>query len=337
MKQLHIAIVGYGYWGPNLVRNFSQIRQAHVSTVCDLRSQLLKEIKRLYPDIRTTNAVKEIFSDPSIDAVVLATPISTHFPLAYQSLTHGKHTWIEKPLTIRRADAIRLVSLAKRRKVCLMVDHTFVYTPAVQKIREAIEKKELGDIVYIDSVRTNLGLIQNDSNVIYDLAAHDFAIFDYLFGVLPTHVSATGTNHLRLNQESVAHVVARYPNNIYVHCHVSWLSPVKIRTMQIIGSKKMLSYDDMEPSEKVKIYDKGISITTDPHDLYQRRIGYRMGSMVAPHIPMREGLFGAAQEFVSAIISKKTPLTDGASGTRVVTILEAATESLRNGGKLIKL
>lgn len=337
MKQIRIGVIGYGYWGPNLVRNFQSTPHASVSWISDLKPEQLRQAKQTNPLVLTTNNYRKILDDKTVDAVVIATPVSTHASLAIEAITAGKHILIEKPMTLKSFDAKKIVRLAVNKRRVLMVDHTFIYTPGVQKIRDYIKTKELGDVFYIDSVRTNLGIIQRDSNVIYDLAAHDFAILDYLIGTVPAYVSATGTNHLNMSQEPVAHITAKYSNNLYVHCNVSWMSPVKIRTMQIIGSKKMIFYDDMEPSEKVKVYDKGILIKGDINDLYQRKIGYRLGSMTAPNLPLREGLSGMAQEFIQAILTKKNPQSDGNAGVRVVRILEAATKSLRNGGSLIKL
>jgi predicted dehydrogenase len=210
-----------------------------------------------------------------------------------------------------------------------MVDHTFIYTPAIQKLKSIIKSKQLGDLIYIDSVRTNLGILQKDTNVIYDLATHDFSIMDYLFGKSPVTISATGILHKELKQETVAYIVASYANNLLLHCHVSWVSPIKIRRIMFVGTKKMLIYDDIEPSEKIKIYDKGLSFFKDPKQSYQLRIGYRSGSALIPNIPIEEGLFNMAEEFIRSIRLNVPPLTDGYMGLRVITCLETATKSLR--------
>ncbi|MBI3559964.1 Gfo/Idh/MocA family oxidoreductase, partial [Candidatus Gottesmanbacteria bacterium] len=232
-----------------------------------------------------------------------------------------------------------LVSLAKKKRKILMVDHTFVYTPAVREIALLIRSNKLGDIICVDTSRTNLGLFQRDTNVLYDLATHDFSILDYLLeGTLPVSVSATGTyGHNLVDQEAVADVVAHYPHGLYVHCHVSWLSPIKVRLMQIVGTRTMLSYEDTQATEKIKLYNRGITLSPDQDDLDQRRIGYRLGSMVAPYIPVEEGLTNVVGDFISSIRSGRPPRTDGASGLRIVTIVEAATRSLRHGGAVISL
>jgi len=328
----HVAVIGYGYWGPNIVRNFSNIPNIRISWVCDLNPKALSQVRNAYPAIQTTSRLDDVWNDASTDAVVIVTPTATHFPLTQQALKHGKHVLLEKPMTQTSSDAKKLVYLAKRQKKMLMVDFTFMYTPAIQKIKSLIEKKALGDIYYVDSVRTNLGILQKDSNVIYDLATHDFSIMDYLFEETPTTIAATGITHRELKQETVAHIAATY-KNVFLHCHVSWLSPIKIRRMIFVGTKKMLTYDDIEPSEKIKIYDKGVSFVKDPKESYQLRIGYRSGDVTVPHLPIEEGLSGMANEFVRAIQRNKKPMTDGEMGVRVVRCLEKATESLRKNGK----
>jgi len=330
---IRVGVVGYGYWGPNIVRNFSRLTSATVAWVCDINPKTLQEIPLIYPTVKTTNKFNDLLRDPSLDAVVIATPTSTHLPLARLAIEAGKHVLVEKPMTLTAKDAQVLVSYAKRKKRILMVDHTFIYTPAIQKLKSIIESKKLGDIFYIDSVRTNLGIMQKDSNVVYDLATHDFSIMDFLFGKTPKIISATGISHKQLRQETVAHIGATYSNDLFFHCHVSWLSPVKIRRMMFVGTKKMLTYDDVEPSEKLKIYDKGVSFIKDPKQTYQLRIGYRTGNAVVPNIPIEEGLFGMAEEFIRAIKLNRQPITDGSMGLRVVTCLEAATKSLRTKGK----
>ena len=269
------------------------------------------------------------------EAVVIVTPPATHFQMASYFLKAGKHILVEKPMTQTEKDARTLVRLAKKYGKILMVDHTFIYTPAVVKLHEIIKSNVLGNIYSIDSVRTNLGLIQKDSNVIYDLAVHDFAIIDYLFGHLPETVTVNGFMQKEIKQASVAHITALYPTNLFVHAHVSWLSPIKIRRMIFIGTKKMLVYDDIESTEKIKIYDKGVSFIHDPKQYLHLRVGYRSGDVVAPDIPIEEGLFGMAKEFVTCIATGKQPITDGRAGLRVVRCLEKATASVRTGGKTI--
>lgn len=340
-----IGVIGFGYWGPNLVRNFARLSDARVSWICDLDTKLLLSATRQYPGIKTTTKYREILGDRSCDAVVIATPPSTHASFGKAALAAGKHVLIEKPLTIVARDAKQLIALSKRGKRILMVDHTYVYTPAVATISEILKKGELGKLLSIDSVRTNLGIIQTDVNVLYDLATHDFSIIDYLLGTTPTRISAIGTNHQMVRQDTSAYITARYPsprfgeagNNIFVHVHVSWLTPVKIRRMMIVGTKKMLVYDDNESSEKIKIYDQGVRVTNNPRNSYQQHIGYRTGNIVSPFIPLAEGLAGMTQAFVEAIASGTPPPTDGESGLRVVKILESATLAMRSKKKMIYL
>ncbi len=335
---IRVAVIGYGYWGPNIVRNFLRLDTCAVRWVCDLKAGVLRALAKQYPAISVTTRYEDILTDNAVHAVVIVTPTATHFSLAKRALTAGKHVLVEKPMTYTSSEARALVDFAKSKKKILMVDHTFVYTPAIQKIKDVLVKKMLGDIVYIDCVRTNLGLLQKDANVIYDLATHDISIIDYLLGVLPRSISAYGFHHNQhASQAAVAHITAKYPNNVFFHSHVSWLSPVKVRTMTIVGTKKMLLYDDMEASEKVKIFDTSISVARDPKAIHQLRVGYRIGSIVAPHIPLEEGLFGMAKTFIRAIKTGKPPITDGNAGLRVIRVIEAATDSLRLGGTPVTL
>jgi len=333
---IHVAVVGYGYWGPNIVRNFSRLDGVGVSWGVDLNPKTLKEIPLLYPNIKTTTKIVDVLADKTIDAVIIVTPPSTHYHLASLCLRHGKHVLVEKPLTQTVTEARALIALAKKKRKILMVDHTFIYTPAVQYLHKLIHSRVLGNIYYVDSVRTNLGLLQKDSNVVHDLAVHDFSIIDYLFGKIPNTLSVTGYFQKEIKQETVAHITATYPN-LFVHCHVSWMSPVKIRRMVFVGTKKMVVYDDIEPSEKIKIYDKGVSFIKDPKQALQLRIGYRNGDVVVPNIHIEEGLYGMAKEFIHAVKTKKKPVTDGAMGLRVVRALTKATISLRSGGKRISI
>jgi predicted dehydrogenase len=332
---IRIGVVGYGYWGPNIVRNFSRLTNATVAWVCDVVPKTLREIPLIYPTIKTTNTYQDLLTDPSLDAVVIVTPTHTHRDLARRAILAGKHVLVEKPMTTTAREARDLVNLAKRKKRILMVDHTFIYTPAIRMLKKIITSSQLGDVYYIDSVRTNLGIVQKDTNVVYDLATHDFSIMDYLFRRTPKTITATGITHKDLKQETVAYIGAAYSDNLFFHCHVSWLSPIKIRRMIFVGTKKMLTYDDIEPSEKLKMYDKGVSLVKDPKQSYQLRIGYRTGNAVVPNIPIEEGLYGMAEEFIRAIRLHKQPATDGSMGFRVVTCIEAATKSLRSGGKQI--
>lgn len=332
-----IGVIGYGYWGPNIVRNLSRLPNVDISWVCDMNPKTTVEVHHLYPKIEVTTDFMKVLRDPGTAAVIIATPTATHFSLAKQALESGKHVLLEKPMTQTSKEAKELVKLAKKYRRLLMVDHTFIYTPAIRELKKIIDEDELGDVFYVESVRTNLGLLQKDSNVIFDLAAHDFSIMDYLFGEMPTTITATGIIQPEIRQETVAHIAAGYGKNLSIHFQVSWLSPIKIRRIIVVGSKKMAVYDDMEQSEKLKIYDKGISFTKDPKESYQMRIGYRSGSAIVPHIPIVEGLYGMVREFVSAIETKRPALTDGDMGARVVACLEAATTSIRHDAKTIHL
>lgn len=334
---IRIGVIGYGYWGPNIVRNIARFPNAAISWICDSREEVLLDIPRLYPTIKTTKHAEDIFDDPDTQAIIIATPPSTHFSLATSALKAGKHILVEKPMTQTSSEAKKLITLAAKKHLTLMVDHTYLYTSAVQKLFEIIHSGELGKIVAIDCVRTNLGLLQQSTNVIYDLAAHDISILDYLLSSTPLAVNATGIMQKELGQESVAYIAATYPENICVHMHVSWLSPVKVRRIVIIGTKKMVIYDDIESSEKIKIYDKGVSFTKEPKHAYQLRVGYRNGDVVAPTLIIEEGLYGVIREFIDNISNKRPPLTDGDMGLRVVRFLETATKSARSGGIVTKL
>jgi len=334
---IRLGVIGYGYWGPNLVRNFVEIPGSQVIAVSDLRPERLSLVNARYPTIKTTTDYQDLFTDPEIDAVGIATPVSTHFDLAMQALRAGKHVLVEKPMTATVEQAVRLIQEAERRNRMLMVDHTFVYTGAVRKMREMAEKNELGEIYYYDSVRVNLGLFQHDVNVIWDLAVHDLSIMDYVLRVLPVAVSATGMNHLPGQPENVAYVTLFFEGNMIAHIHVNWLSPVKVRRTLIGGSQKMIVYDDLDPSERVKVYDKGITVTQNSDSVYQMLVGYRVGDMWAPQLDLTEALRVEALHFVQSIEKGECPITDGRAGLRVVRILEAATQSIANQGQPVEL
>lgn len=333
---IRVGIIGYGYWGPNIVRNLTRLPAVKISWISDLNPRLLKSVPRLYPAVQITKNSNDIFSDPKVDAVIIATPVSTHYLLAKTALEYNKHVLVEKPMTMTSNESKNLIALSKKNRRILMVDHTFIYTPAIPKIKSLIDRGVLGNIYYIDCIRTNLGLFQKDSNVIHDLATHDFSIIDYLLGTTPISLRALGIMPHQTGQEQMAHISCEYPKKLFLHCHVSWLSPIKIRSMTFIGTKKMLVYDDTQPTEKIKIYDKGVSITSNPGAI-QLKIGYRTGSIVAPHLPVTEGLTKVTAQFVSAIKSGKPPITDGAAGERVVRIIEAASASMKSNGRQIIL
>lgn len=333
---VNVAIFGYGYWGPNMVRNFYANKDAKIIWVCDLSKKRLALVESGYPTIKTTSDPKDIMNDAQVDAVVISTPVSAHFPLAKQALENGKHVLLEKPMTTTVEESEKLVELAEKKKKVLMVDHTFLYTGAVRKMKDLVEKGELGDLYYFDSVRVNLGLFQHDVNVIWDLAPHDFAIMDFLLQKDPEMVSAVGASHLG-DLENIAYVTVQYPGNLLGHVHVNWLAPVKVRTTLIGGTKKMIVYDDNEPSEKIKIYDKGVSYSQSKEDVYQMLVQYRSGDMLCPKLEPTEALKLVSKEFTDSISANRKPLTDGVAGLRVVKLLEASNQSIRQKGKVIKL
>jgi len=332
---VNIGVIGYGYWGPNLVRNFAELSGAKVAAVSDLSAKKLELVQRRFPGVHTTTDAMEIIKDPSIDAVAIATPVDTHFALGMAALEAGKHVWLEKPMTETSAQARQLVDEAAKRKLVLYVDHTFVYTGAVRKMQQMIASGELGKVLYYDSIRVNLGLFQRDVNVISDLAVHDFSILDFLLGEHPVCVSASGTNHFPGTPENLAFITLFYDSGAIAHANVSWLAPVKVRQVLLGGTKKMIVYDDMEPSEKVKIYDKGVSFTEDAQQIQEMRVGYRTGDMWAPKLDASEALKVGGEHFADCIVNHKTPQTDGRLGLRVVELIEAATKSMKNRGEAV--
>lgn len=334
---INLGLIGYGYWGPNLLRNFAETPGLNVSAVSDLDTSKLALVQRRYPAVKTTTDYRELLNDPAIDAIAIATPVRTHFELARAALRAGKHLWLEKPMTENMAQARELVDEAERRHRTLLIDHTFVYTGAVAKMAEIIQAGELGQVYYYDSVRVNLGLFQRDVSVISDLAVHDFSILDHLLNEHPVAVSASGTNHFPGTPENLAYVTLFYESGTIAHANVSWLAPVKVRQILVGGSKKMITYDDLQPSEKVKVYDKGVSMTDDPQKIQEMRVGYRTGDMWAPKIAVTEALRIEAEHFVDCVEHDKTPRTDGHLGLRVVELIEAASESMRHKGETVYL
>ena len=334
---VRIGVIGYGYWGPNLVRNFVECPETEVVGVADLNPDRLALIGRRYPAVQTTTDYVELLRNPEIDAIAISTPVTSHFPLAMEALKAGKHVLVEKPMTASSEQGMRLIEEAERRKLVLMVDHTFVYTAAVRKIRDLIDQDSLGQIYYYDSTRVNLGLFQHDVDVIWDLAVHDLSIMEYILPESPVAVSATGISHVAGAAENIAYVTAFYESSLIAHLNVNWLSPVKVRRTLIGGSRKMVVYDDTESSEKVKLYDKGITVKNGPESVYKLLVGYRSGDMYCPQLDVTEGLRVEAQHFADCIENGKTPLTDGYAGLRVVSVLEAATESMKNRGMSVPL
>jgi predicted dehydrogenase len=334
---INIGILGYGYWGPNLLRNFAETPGVTVAAVADLDSKKLELVQRRYPAVKTTQRFQDLLQDPGIDAVAIATPVGTHFDLGMAVLKAGKHLWVEKPMTETLAQAAKLIDEADRRKLTVFVDHTFIYTGAVRRMGQLMKSGDLGRVYYYDSIRVNLGLFQRDVNVISDLAVHDFSILDYLLGEHPVAVSASGTNHFPGTPENLAYITLFYDSGTIAHTNVSWLAPVKVRQILVGGSKRMIMYDDLEPSEKVKIYDKGVSFTENPQQIYEMRVGYRTGDMWAPKLDATEALRLGGEHFVDCLQHGTVPQTDGQLGMRVVELIEAATKSMRRRGETIQI
>jgi len=332
-----IGVIGFGYWGPNLVRNFSELQKSKVLAICDARPERLKSAQLRYPGVETTNDFRELMDHKGIDAIAIATPVSSHYELAMESLKAGKHVLVEKPLTMTSEQGARLIDEAEKRSLTLMVDHTFLYTGAVRKIKDLVDANGVGEVYYYDSVRVNLGLFQHDVNVIWDLAVHDLSIMDYVLGMEPVAVSATGISHVTGKPEDIAYLTLFFDSRVIAHIHVNWLAPVKVRSTLIGGDKKMIVYDDLEPSEKIKIYDKGITLGNNGEGIYKEMIGYRTGDMWAPKLDTAEALKLEAVHFLQCIEEKKKPVTDGAAGLRIVKILEAATESMKEHGRPLEL
>jgi predicted dehydrogenase len=332
-----VGVIGYGYWGPNLVRNFMEIPGARVVCVSDLNKDRLAVARTRYPALTTTTDSQELIRNPQVDAVIVATPVSSHFALGMQALEEGKHVLIEKPLASSAEQAAKLIDEAARRKRILLVDHTFTYTGAVRKMRELVTAGSLGEIYYYDSVRVNLGLFQHDVNVIWDLAVHDLSIMDFVLRSRPIAVSATGISHLPGKPENTAYLTCFFDSPFIGHVHASWLAPVKVRRTLLGGSAKMVMYDDIEPSEKIRVYDKGINVTNDPESIYKLLIQYRTGDMWAPQLDSTEALRSEAIHFVKAIEEGRALTDECESGLRVVEILEAATRSLAGRGHPVEL
>jgi predicted dehydrogenase len=334
---IKIGVVGYGYWGPNLVRNFSENDDFQVVMVADLKPANLLKVKKRYPSVQTTNNLDDVLNNPDIDAVAIATPVFTHYELALTALLAGKHVFVEKPLASNSEQAHQLVEEAEKRKLILFVDHTFVYTGAVRKIKEIVSSGQLGEIYYYDSVRINLGLFQHDVNVLWDLAVHDLAIMDYVLEKKPLAVAATGISHVAQEPENIAYLTCFFEEKLIAHIHVNWLAPVKIRKTLIGGDKQMIVYDDLEVSEKVKVYDKGIVLNNTQEDIYKLLVKYRTGDMYAPQLDTTEALRYEASCFAKAILSGVRSNADGKEGLRIVHILEAATLSLSQKGRPVDL
>jgi len=333
---LRIGVIGYGYWGPNIVRNFHTQECSEVALVCDKSPKVEERLKKAHPGIPFTSDPMEIVKSSNIDVVAVVTPVWTHFELAKAALENGKHVFVEKPFTCTVAQAEELIELADRKNLQIMVDHTFLFTGAVKKIRQLIDEGALGDLYYYDSLRVNLGLFQHDVNVIWDLAPHDLSIMDHVIKEKPEAVVATGEKHLN-GVEDVAFITVYFPKRIIVYINVNWLSPVKVRTTLIGGEKKMLVWNDLEADEKIRVYDKGVSMSSSPSNLHQLLVSYRSGDMWAPQVEQIEALRAETAYFLKCIDENKKPFNDGVAGLRVVRILEAAEKSVRNRGEAITL
>jgi predicted dehydrogenase len=333
---LRMGVIGYGYWGPNIVRNFSTADLSQVTMVCDMNQKTLKKVKKAYPHIKVTADCDELIKDPEVDAVAIATPVFTHYELAKKTLREGKSVFVEKPFTYTVAEGEKLIEMAEKKNLKIMVDHTFLYTDAVRRIKLLIEDNVLGDLYYFDSVRVNLGLFQHDVNVVWDLAPHDISIMDYLIGEKPQAVVATGAEHFGRKLEDIAYLTFYYPRNVIAHISVNWLSPVKVRMTLIGGQRKMLVWNDLAPDEKIKIYDKGVQVSTKEGQ-YSLLVDYRSGDMWVPKIEQNEALRLMAEKFVDYVANGGTVVNDGVAGLNVVKMLTAANKSLSNKSKTVYL
>ena len=331
-----IGIIGYGYWGINLLRNFMSTPHGIVTVVCDTREERRKAAQKAYPSVQTISDVDELMSRDDVDAIVIATPVFLHYPLAKKALEAGKHVLVEKPLTASVAEAQELVHLAQAKQRILAVDHTFLFTGSVQKIKKMVEAGELGKIQYFDSTRINLGLFQPDVNVIWDLAPHDISILNYIVDEKPVSVTCVGQSHTQNRLENIAYLNVTYASDFIAHFSCSWVSPVKIRRILIGGDQKMCLYDDVEPTEKIKVYDTGFHVKSE-QEKHNLLIDYRVGDIYIPKIPQKEALSEMAADFIRAIQTNTKPLVDGQAGLEVVKILEAAQVSINQGGKEITL
>lgn len=332
---LKVGVIGYGYWGPNIIRNFSSADDATVVAICDKKEDAIKKIKKNFPGIHCTADADEVIKSPDIDAVAIVTPVFAHFPLAKKALENGKHIFVEKPFTATSAQALELINIAEKKNLTIMVDHTFLFTGAVRKMKELIDSQTLGKIYYYDSTRINLGLFQHDVNVIWDLAPHDFSIMQYLIPEIPVAITASGQAHVN-DKENVAYVTVYCTNKMIAHFNVNWMSPVKVRNTLIGGEKKMLVWDDVAADEKIKVYDKGVDVKTT-ENIYDLLVSYRSSDMWCPKVNQTEALKLEANYFVECVRTGQKPFNDGYAGLSVVKMLEACDTSLKNEGKMVYL
>ena len=331
----NVGVIGFGYWGPNIVRNFIQNKDCNVKYICDKNQNSLDRAKNLYPTINIISDSEEIFQDNKIDIVCIVTPVKNHFKLAKRALESGKHIFLEKPMVQSIEEADILIELAKNNSLVCAVDHTFLFTGSVEKIKDIIESGEIGDVLYFDSTRINLGLFQHDVNVIWDLAPHDLSILFHITNYKPTAITANGVDHLNSGLVDIAYLTLHYENNMIANFHVNWLSPVKIRRLIIGGSKKMLIYDDMEPSEKIKIYDKGIEIKK-PEEIHKLLVNYRSGDIVVPKISSKEALKNEIESFIENIrCGENSFINDMQNGRKIIEVLEASNISIQNKKRVL--
>jgi predicted dehydrogenase len=326
----------FGYWGPNLVRNFNSVADCKVKYVCDFREERLSLVNKQYQNIITTKDFDEVLNDTEVDAVIIATPVFTHFELAKKALLKGKNVLLEKPMTSTSKEAYELFELAQKVNKLIMVDHTFLYTGAVQKMKQLIESGSIGNVKYFDSTRINLGLFQPDINVLWDLAPHDISILNYLIQETPYSVNATGVSHTNNGIENIAYLTVNYKSGFISHFNCSWTSPVKIRTMLIGGDQKMMLFNDLEPTEKIRVYDTGYNYKSD-EEKRKILVDYRAGDVYIPKVDVKEALFGMASDFINAIKNNSKPVSDFESGLNVIKILEASQLSIKQNGKEIIL
>lgn len=332
MRALRVGVIGCGYWGPKIVRNFAELRQAQLVAVADLSEDRLRDMAVLYPELKLYTDYQSMLRTADIDAVAIATPVSTHFRIASECLIQGKHVLVEKPLVADSTQGEELVALAVRQGLTLMVGHTFEHNPAVEVLRQLVLTGELGEVYYVNATRVNLGIFQKDINVMWDLAPHDLSILLYVLGVSPDAVSAKGSAFVQPGIQDVAYLTLRFPGSIMAHVHVSWLDPCKVRTITIVGSRKMVVYDDVEPLEKVRVYDKGVIIPSSSSSFGDFQLSYRYGDISIPYIPLIEPLKAECAHFVDCVVNDKCPKSSGLVGLTVVKILETAQKSLSNGG-----
>ncbi len=332
---LRVGVVGYGYWGPNIVRNLTALEGCDVISICDTNAIALKRAHKSFPAIPLTSEASDVLESRHVDAVAIVTPVWTHYELAKTALQNGKHVFVEKPFTATSAQAEELIELADRKSLRIMVDHTFLFSGAVRKIRELVDNGALGQLLYFDSTRVNLGMFQHDVSVIWDLAPHDLSIMDDIFSEQPEALVATGGNHFN-DLADMAYITVFFPGNVTAHINVNWLSPVKVRTTLIGGRDKMLVWNDLEPDEKIKVYDKGVKIANG-QSVYDLLVSYRSGDVWAPKVESTEALSTELEYFVDCILEGKNPSNDGVAGLRIVRLLEAAEHSLKDRGRIVVL